>query len=91
MTRDISLPPCERFSVLASRGDENVSQCDVCDEFEVAHPEGGRRTLSGGEVEELRRRLIVEAYDKMEAAGPPSEESDSPLERPVRRSGEDQA
>ncbi|MEO7038496.1 MAG: hypothetical protein ABI186_00525 [Candidatus Elarobacter sp.] len=90
MTRDVSLPPCERFTVLDSRGGETVSQCDVCDEYEVAHPDVGRRTLSGGEVEELRRRMIIAAYDVLEAQGP-TEESDSPLERPPVRSTEDKA
>lgn len=90
MTREISLPPCERFSVLESRGSETVSQCDVCDEFEVAHPDVGRRILTGAEMEELRKRMIIEAYDKMEAEGPRSEESDSPLEHPPMSSGEDQ-
>ncbi len=66
MTREISLPPCECFTVLESRANEPVAQCDVCDEFEVAHPEVGRRTLSGGEIEELRRQMIVAAYDKLE-------------------------
>lgn len=90
MTRDISLPPCEHFSVLDSRGDETVAQCDVCDEFEVAHPNVGRRIVSGGEVEELRRRLIVATYDKMLAEGLASDEVDSPLARPPLPSGEDQ-
>ncbi len=49
---------------------ETVAQCDVCDEYEVAHPETGRRTLSGAQVEALRKRMIIEAYEKMEAENP---------------------
>jgi hypothetical protein len=81
MTREISLPPCECFTVLDSREDRVVAQCDVCDEFEVAHPDVGRRILSGGAIEELRKQMIIGAYDKLEGEDP-HDESASPLERP---------
>jgi hypothetical protein len=61
------LPPCELFTVLESRESETWSLCDVCDRPEAAHGNPGRRTLSGGEIEELRRRMIVEIYEKLEA------------------------
>jgi hypothetical protein len=58
--------PCERFTVLESRRSESLSQCDVCDHPEAAHETPGRRILSGGEIEALRRRMIVETHDKLE-------------------------
>jgi len=58
--------PCERFTVLESRKGEKLSQCDVCDHPEAAHEKPGRRILSGGEIEALRRRMIVETHDKLE-------------------------
>ncbi len=64
---DSALPPCERFTVLDWRPSGGPSQCDVCDQPEAAHGQPGRRTLSGGEIEELRRRMIVERHDRREA------------------------
>lgn len=61
------LPPCELFAVLDTRKSETWSQCDVCDRPEAAHGNPGRRTLSGAEIETLRRRMIVEIYEKGEA------------------------
>jgi hypothetical protein len=72
MTGEGSLPPCERFTVLEWRKNENA-QCDVCDRPQSAHQNPGRRTLSGGEIEALRRRMIVELYDKLEAEHPGSD------------------
>ena len=66
MTPEGSLQPCERFTVLESRQNENVLQCDVCDHFEAAHEGVGRRTLSGGEIEELRRRILIERHDQLQ-------------------------
>jgi hypothetical protein len=66
MTSKNGLPPCERFTVLDSRQGE-VSRCDVCEQLETAHASLGRRILSGGEIEELRRRMLVELYEKREA------------------------
>jgi hypothetical protein len=65
MTRENSLPPCERFAVLESRTIE-TSRCDVCDQLEAAHHSPGRRVLSGAEIEALRRRMIVETYEALE-------------------------
>lgn len=66
MTGKNGLPPCERFTVLESRKSQTVPQCDVCDQVEAAHENLGRRILSGGEIEALRRRMIVETYEKRE-------------------------
>lgn len=60
------LPPCERFTVLDTRKGGNL-QCDVCDQLEGAHQNAGRRTMSGGQIEELRRRIIVERFEMLEA------------------------
>jgi hypothetical protein len=65
MTSQNRLPPCERFAVLESRKIE-TAQCDVCDQPEAAHESLGRRILSGAEIEALRRRMIVETYEKLE-------------------------
>jgi hypothetical protein len=61
-----TLPPCERFTVLEWRKSGTRFQCDVCDRPEAAHQNPGRRTLSGGEIETIRRRMIVEIYEKLE-------------------------
>jgi hypothetical protein len=61
-----SSPPCERFTVLESRKSETWSLCDVCDRPETAHGNPGRRTLPGGEIEALRRSMIVAIFDKLE-------------------------
>lgn len=74
MTSKNGLPPCERFTVLESRQSE-VSRCDVCEQLEAAHVNVGRRRLSGGEIEALRRRMLVELYEKREEEG---QRSDGP-------------
>ncbi|HTJ26003.1 MAG TPA: hypothetical protein VMA36_07550 [Candidatus Limnocylindria bacterium] len=66
---DEDVPPCERFTVLDSRREE-ISRCDVCDQLESAHDVGGRRILSGGEIEALRRRMLVETFEKREQERP---------------------
>ena len=63
------MEPCERFAVLASRPDENIPKCDVCDHLESAHQNPGHRRLTGAEIEAERRRLIEEMYEKQQAAG----------------------
>jgi hypothetical protein len=73
VTTESSWPPCERFTVLESRGDAGASLCDVCDQREDAHGNPGHRRLPGGKIEELRRRMIEEAYDKRAAQGPREE------------------
>ena len=60
-----SLPACERVTVLDWRQSAH-SQCDVCDRPGSEHPASGRRTLSGEEVEALRRTMIIERSDQLE-------------------------
>ena len=62
------LPACERFTVLASRPDENLTRCDVCNHLESGHAAPGRRSLSGGEIETLRRNMLIATYEKFEAS-----------------------
>ena len=64
MTPESGLGPCERFTVLASSKLQNVTQCEVCDHPESAHENPGRRALSGAEIEEQRRRIIVERFER---------------------------
>jgi hypothetical protein len=66
MTHESSLPPCDCFTVLEWRESEKASQCDVCDRPRAAHANPGLRISSGGEIEALRRRIIVETYDQLE-------------------------
>ena len=61
---------CELFTVLESRQDPQLSRCDVCDQSERAHPKPGRRTLSGGQIEELRRQMLIAIHEKREAQNP---------------------
>lgn len=65
MTHESGLGPCQRFTVLESRRRESV-QCEVCEHVEAAHESAGRRTLSGAQIEELRRRILIERYDRLE-------------------------
>ena len=78
MTSESGWPPCERFTVLESRTDARVSLCDVCEQNEAAHETSGQRRLPGGKIEELRRRMIEEAYDKLAEQGP-RHEGDRPI------------
>ena len=65
---ETALPACERFTVLESRPNESLTRCDVCNHLESGHPTPGRRSLSGGEVEALRKRMIIDQYEKFEEA-----------------------
>ena len=73
MTAQKSPRPCERFTVLESRTGASLPTCDVCEMLESVHENPGRRVLSGGEIEELRRQMIVQVYDLHPE---PSRESD---------------
>lgn len=75
MTGENSMRPCERFTVLESRKSDSLSRCDVCDHSEAAHENPGRRALSGGEIEELRRQMLIENFDKGETE---QQQSDAP-------------
>lgn len=61
--------PCERFTILDWRPGEDIPKCDVCDHVESAHANAGRRRLSGGEIEALRRRLIEENFESQQRQG----------------------
>ncbi len=63
------MKPCERFTVLEPRTSATPSRCDVCDHTEGAHENPGRRTLSGGEIEEIRRRMLMENFDRPQDDG----------------------
>ncbi|MGH7714637.1 MAG: hypothetical protein ACREML_01455 [Vulcanimicrobiaceae bacterium] len=60
------LQPCELFTLLESRRNQNLLRCDVCDHIEDAHANAGRRVLKGEEVEELRRLMLVARFEKMQ-------------------------
>jgi hypothetical protein len=64
MPEGSNLQPCERFTVLESRQAHTLLRCDVCDHQEDVHPGSGRRVLSGGEVEELRRRRLIATFER---------------------------
>lgn len=72
MTDETKLPPCDRFTVLNTRKGGRP-ECDVCDQLEEAHQNPGRRMMSGAEIEELRRRIIVERFELLQAQAPRSE------------------
>lgn len=61
-----NLQPCERFTLLESRRNQNLLRCDVCDHIEESHADAGRRVLTGEEVEELRRRRLIASFEKMQ-------------------------
>jgi hypothetical protein len=87
---DDALQPCERFTVLASHPGRNVTACDVCDHPEEAHANSGRRTLSGAQIEALRREILIKRFDRREqefrrndvAAGPVNTNGDPVLHDP---------
>ena len=66
MNPESNVGPCELFTLLASSQLQNVTQCEVCDHPESAHQSAGRRALSGGEIEELRRRIIVQRFEQLQ-------------------------
>jgi hypothetical protein len=70
MTSETGWPACERFTVLESRLDARPQVCDVCERPEPAHDNPGERRLAGGQIEELRRRMIEDAYERLAAQGP---------------------
>jgi hypothetical protein len=72
-----AMPPCDQFTALDTRRSE-PSRCDVCAQPEADHEKPGRRTVTGAEVEELRRRMLMELYEKMDAQGP-RHEGDRPI------------
>jgi hypothetical protein len=57
---------CDLFTILDWRESDRLLRCDVCDQAEEAHPQSGRRRLSGGEIEELRKQLLMSTFAKQE-------------------------
>ena len=64
-----TMPPCDQFTALATRRGEPPT-CDVCGQPEADHQRPGRRTMTGGEVEALRRRMLMERYEALNPDGP---------------------
>lgn len=58
------LGPCDCFTVLETRKGENVPQCEVCDHIKAEHANAEIRVLTGGEIEALRRRVLIERYER---------------------------
>jgi hypothetical protein len=59
-------PSCECFTILDWRKSERLARCDVCDQLEEAHGQPGHRRLSGAQVEEARRKLLMAEFDRQE-------------------------
>lgn len=57
---------CDMFSILEWRESDRLLRCDVCDQAEQVHPQSGRRRISGAEMEELRKRLLMMTYERQE-------------------------
>jgi hypothetical protein len=70
-------PACDQFTVLDTRRGE-PSRCDVCGQPEGDHEKLGRRTVTGAEVEALRRRMLMELYERLNPDGP-RHEGDRPI------------
>ncbi|MBV8073800.1 MAG: hypothetical protein JO140_00120 [Candidatus Eremiobacteraeota bacterium] len=61
---DNTMIPCECFTVLETRSSDALARCDVCDHDEAAHERPGRRRFSGAQIEEERRRMLTENFEK---------------------------
>ena len=72
MTGENELPACECYTVLDTRKDRDPPACDVCDQPAATHQNLGRRVLSGGEIEAIRRQMIVDRFALREAEQPRS-------------------
>jgi hypothetical protein len=59
-------PTCDLFTILDWRKSEKLARCDVCDQLEEAHEQPGRRRLSGAQVEEARRNLLIADFERQE-------------------------
>ena len=69
---------CDCFTILETRGGNEFPRCDVCDNLEKDHKNAGRRRLSGGAIEELRKRMIVELYERHEKSSQNGEDASPP-------------
>ncbi len=70
MTAGDVLGPCECFTVLETRRNEPVPECEVCDHIAAEHEHAGTRVLSGGEIEALRKRILIERYERRQQEHP---------------------
>lgn len=70
MSAENELGPCDCFTVLESGQSENVPQCPVCDHIRADHAGTGIRVLTGGEIEALRRRILIERFERRQEEQP---------------------
>jgi hypothetical protein len=70
VSADNGLGPCDCFTVLESSKSPDVSQCEVCDHIQAEHAGTGIRVLTGGEIEALRRRILIERYERRQRERP---------------------
>lgn len=61
---------CDQFTVLATRPNPAISRCDVCDQGENVHASPGRRVASGGEIEALRRQMLIAIHERQQGERP---------------------
>lgn len=64
------LGPCDRFTVLETRKGEGVPQCEVCEHIQAEHANPEIRFLAGGEIEALRRRILIERFERRQQEQP---------------------
>ncbi|MGH7662286.1 MAG: hypothetical protein ACRENA_15370 [Vulcanimicrobiaceae bacterium] len=57
---------CDVFTILDWRESDRLLRCDVCDQAEASHPQSGRRRLSGSQIEEMRKRMIMATFEQQE-------------------------
>lgn len=57
---------CDVFTILDWRESDRLLRCDVCDQSEASHPQSGRRRLSGAQIEELRKQMLMATFAKQE-------------------------
>lgn len=69
MTDPDPLGPCDCFTVLDSRTEE-APQCEVCDHIRAEHARSAIRVLSGGEIEGLRRGILIERFERRQSEAP---------------------
>lgn len=69
MTDDDALGPCDCFTVLESRT-QRVPQCEVCDHIAAEHGSSNERVLTGGEIETLRKRVLIKRYERRQKEHP---------------------
>jgi hypothetical protein len=70
VSSDDQLGPCDCFTVLETHKGQNVQQCEVCDHLQAEHEGTGIRISTGGEIEALRRRILIERYERRQQEDP---------------------